>query len=169
MLAVRKPFSNTPFTRSQDLRLSQAMKDISSNVPSILPSSLRCLGTTQHLKGKYGGGYVLEVKLNPGQAFYSMDHASGEATRLLEKHLSALDRRIREVFPSVELAESFGERVTYKIPSQAVRALSTVFAALEQGECWVDVSLLEESESVARGHSSAFLTFCWSVFALCIS
>ena len=62
-----------------------------------------------------------------------MDHASGQAAQLLNDHLSALDQRIRQVFPSMEVTEIFGERVTYKIPSDAVNSLSTVFAALENG------------------------------------
>ena len=36
---------------------------------TITPRSVsvrRCLGSTQHLKNKYGGGYVLEMKLTGG-------------------------------------------------------------------------------------------------------
>ncbi len=101
----------------------------------------RCLGTTQHLKSKYGGGYILEVKLNPGQAYYSMDHASGQAAQLLNQHLSALDQTIRQVFPAVELTETFGERVTYRIPKDGVTSLSEVFKAMEEGMtiAWYDV------------------------------
>ncbi|XP_022092654.1 ATP-binding cassette sub-family A member 5-like isoform X2 [Acanthaster planci] len=107
---------------------------VCSRVGIMVSGRLMCLGTTQHLKSKYGGGYLLEAKLNPGQAYYSMDHATDEADRLLERLGTALHDKIQEVFPSAELLESFGERVTYKIPSQDVQSLATVFAALEEGK-----------------------------------
>ncbi|XP_038064701.1 ATP-binding cassette sub-family A member 5-like [Patiria miniata] len=107
---------------------------VCSRVGIMVLGKLMCLGTTQHLKGKYGRGYSLEVKLNPGPAYYSMDHTSGQAVQLLEGLLASLDNQIRKVFPSAEVMESFGERVTYKIPSRDVKSLSTVFAVLEQGK-----------------------------------
>ncbi|XP_022092521.1 ATP-binding cassette sub-family A member 5-like [Acanthaster planci] len=107
---------------------------VCSRVGIMVSGQLQCLGTTQHLKGKYGGGYVLEIKLNPGPDYYSMDHTSGQATRLLEEMMSALDRKIKEVFPSAEAIERFGERVTYRVPSEVAISLSTVFAALEEGK-----------------------------------
>ncbi|XP_038064464.1 ATP-binding cassette sub-family A member 10-like [Patiria miniata] len=107
---------------------------VCSRVGIMVSGKLMCLGTTQHLKGKYGRGYSLEVKLNPGPAYYSMDHTSGQAVQLLEGLMAALDTRIKEVFPSAEVAEKFGERVVYKVPSEDVRSLSTVFASLEEGK-----------------------------------
>ncbi|XP_038048297.1 ATP-binding cassette sub-family A member 5-like [Patiria miniata] len=107
---------------------------VCSRVGIMVSGQLKCLGTTQHLKGKYGGGYVLEVKLNPGPAYYSMDHTSGRATQLLDDMLAALDVTIKEVFPSAEVTETFGERVAYRVPSDAAISLSTVFATLEEGK-----------------------------------
>ena len=34
-----------------------------TRVGIMVKGELRCLGSTQHLKNKYGGGYVLEIKL----------------------------------------------------------------------------------------------------------
>ncbi|XP_038065899.1 ATP-binding cassette sub-family A member 5-like [Patiria miniata] len=107
---------------------------VCSRVGIMISGRLMCLGTTQHLKGKYGGGYLLEAKLNPGEAYYSMDHTTGEATRLLEQKMQALDDKIHHVFPSAETVENFGERVTYKIPKEDVGSLARVFAALEEGK-----------------------------------
>ena len=73
------------------------------------------------------------MKLNPGEAYYSMDHSSGQAAQLLNQHLSALDQTIRQVFPAVEVTETFGERVTYRIPKDGVTSLSEVFKAMEDG------------------------------------
>ena len=82
----------------------------------------------------------MEVKLNPGEAYYSMDHASSHATQLLEELLAALNNKIVRMFPSAELMESFGTRVAYKISREDEVVLSKVFTALEEGriDClWV--------------------------------
>ncbi len=34
-----------------------------TRVGIMVKGELRCLGSTQHLKNKYGGGYILDVKL----------------------------------------------------------------------------------------------------------
>ena len=38
-----------------------------SRVGIMVKGELRCLGSTQHLKNKYGAGYMLEVKWRAGQ------------------------------------------------------------------------------------------------------
>lgn len=39
-----------------------------SRVGIMVKGELRCLGSTQHLKNKYGAGYMLEVKWRAGSA-----------------------------------------------------------------------------------------------------
>ena len=86
---------------------------------------LRCLGSTQHLKSKYGSGYNLEVKLSP----------SRDASVSMDDMIARLQEFVEELFPGAVRAESFGGRVTYKIPKEGgVGSLSTIFASLEQGE-----------------------------------
>ncbi|XP_043210381.1 phospholipid-transporting ATPase ABCA3-like, partial [Amphibalanus amphitrite] len=82
--------------------------------------NLRCLGSTQHLKNKYGGGYMLEMKLGAGD---DLSDRIAEARRL-----------VSEVFPAAILEESYGERLRYKIPQQDVGSLSKGFSEMEAGQ-----------------------------------
>jgi ABC-type multidrug transport system ATPase subunit len=47
-----------------------------SRVGIMVKGELRCLGSTQHLKNKYGAGYMLEVKWRAGQQadWASLEH-----------------------------------------------------------------------------------------------
>lgn len=85
---------------------------------------LRCLGPTQHLKSKYGSGYLLEVKLGIGQS----------AASALEDRLLTLQSHLQSLFPSAVCLESFGEHAQYRIPQEEVRVLSSAFEAFENCE-----------------------------------
>lgn len=54
----------------------------------------RCLGSTQHLKGKFGQGYILEIKLPGEQESQESDDESGER---LDSSESPLEVFIKEV------------------------------------------------------------------------
>lgn len=54
----------------------------------------RCLGSTQHLKGKFGQGYVLEIKLPNEQEAQGSDEENGEQIDSAE---SPLELFIKEV------------------------------------------------------------------------
>lgn len=78
----------------------------------------RCIGSTQHLKNKYGSGYSLEIKIEQG------DHQAQ----------SKLDNFVKDLFPGAVLSETFGGKSTYKVPKENVSLLSSIFAKLEEGK-----------------------------------
>ncbi|XP_037078455.1 phospholipid-transporting ATPase ABCA1-like [Pollicipes pollicipes] len=84
--------------------------------------SLRCLGSTQHLKNKYGGGYVLEMKL-----------VSGPAADVADR-LEKVQRLVSELFASAVVEENYGERLRYSIPQEDVDCLSRGFGALQDAK-----------------------------------
>ncbi|XP_078610116.1 cholesterol transporter ABCA5-like isoform X1 [Branchiostoma floridae x Branchiostoma japonicum] len=94
-----------------------------SRVGIMVNGQLRCLGSTQHLKTKYGSGYMLDVKVKE----------DGDAN-VLEARLDQLDVFVHELFPSAAEAELIGNRVTYNIPKENVNSLAAVFTALEEGK-----------------------------------
>ncbi|XP_072019069.1 cholesterol transporter ABCA5-like [Amphiura filiformis] len=108
---------------------------VCSRVGIMVLGQLKCLGTTQHLKDKYGGGYVLEVKLQL--------HGQGA----LEERIEALHNYVRSILHDAEVSENFGERITYKIPKKSVASLSTVFAAMEKGKDTLGVEEYSFSQS----------------------
>ena len=78
----------------------------------------RCLGSTQHLKNKYGGGYMLEMKLKQTG---SNDWAVVEA-------------EVMAHFADTLLSEAFADRRMYSIPQNSVVSLATTFSKLESCE-----------------------------------
>ena len=86
--------------------------------------SFSCLGASQHLKNKYGSGYLLEVKL---QRTSDIDEE-----RFTEK-LDSLEQYIMSMFPLASRVERFGVRTQYKVPRDNVTSLASTFSALEAG------------------------------------
>ena len=75
----------------------------------------RCLGSTQHLKNKYGGGYMLEIKLK---------QAASNDWEVVEGEVMAH-------FADTLLSEAFADRRMYSIPQTSVSSLATTFSKLE--------------------------------------
>lgn len=84
----------------------------------------RCIGSSQHLKSKYGSGYLLEIKLLTG---------NGNDQGHLEASMERLKQHILEKFPGAICMEEFVERAQYKIPRDDVTSLARAFTVLEQG------------------------------------
>lgn len=76
----------------------------------------RCVGSSQHLKNKYGDGYQLEIKLT--------DTGSEDAmSRLMEFVSSEL--------PQSEVIERFSDRILYTLPTSSITTPAHVFRSME--------------------------------------
>jgi len=88
-----------------------------NRVGIMVKGELRCIGSTQHLKNKYGGGYLLEIKRGKNMSNWD------------ELHLAILlifeDEKIK-------IEETFADRRIYSILQSAVTSLGEVFASLEK-------------------------------------
>ena len=114
--------------------------------------SCRCVGSTQHLKSKYGAGYHLEMKLSSTAegvmtgSSHSEEQASPTSIAIARQTsalaeadcdhasdaLTSLVSHVKETFSGAQLVECFGDRATFAIPAGSVQSLSTVFAYLER-------------------------------------
>ncbi|KAI6653359.1 hypothetical protein LOD99_3579 [Oopsacas minuta] len=74
---------------------------------------MKCLGTLQHLKNKFGSGYTLTVKCKQGQ-------------EELIQHISAR-------FPENKISRSHTGMINFKIPQHAAK-LSEIFACMEEAK-----------------------------------
>ena len=84
---------------------------------------LCCLGSSQHLKMKYGANYEAEFKVQ----------AAGDlATR--RARVDRLQRFMTETFPGAELEESHGTLLKYKMPKQSDISLSEAFGRIERAK-----------------------------------
>ena len=95
------------------------------NLPLFL-GTCRCLGPTQHLKNKFGSGYILEIKLKTGVV--------NESSESVEQRMNQLEEYVLSLFPDAIIVERFGLRAQYKVPRNNVTSLAKVFTSLEEGE-----------------------------------
>ncbi|EDV20637.1 uncharacterized protein TRIADDRAFT_60879 [Trichoplax adhaerens] len=116
-----------------------------SRVGIMVGGQLRCLGSTQHLKNKYGGGYHLDVK-------FSLDVVGSNGIN----QLNNITDFVKRAFPTSVLGEHFGHRATYKIPSDDIKSLAKSFASLEQGKSKVGIVEYSFSQSTLE---QVFLEF----------
>jgi len=84
----------------------------------MVKGQLMCIGSTQHLKNRYGSGYTLEAKLI----------ASANRKKMLED----LDQNIKEIFEGATVQERFEDRVKYQIPQGRETSLAKIFSELEE-------------------------------------
>lgn len=86
---------------------------LSNRIAIMVGGRLRCIGTNQHLKDKFGKGYSLEIR------------APESANRGLQQWIS-------DIFPGSKLKENLGNQLRYKVPMD--QALSTAWANVETGK-----------------------------------
>ncbi|XP_048344338.1 cholesterol transporter ABCA5 isoform X1 [Sphaerodactylus townsendi] len=92
---------------------------ICDRVAILVSGKLRCIGTVQHLKSKFGKGYYLEIKLK-----------EVPDTKLKER----LQREILHIFPNANHQESFASILAYKVPKEDVHSLALSFSKLEEAK-----------------------------------
>ncbi|RDD39982.1 ATP-binding cassette sub-family A member 5 [Trichoplax sp. H2] len=108
-----------------------------SRVAIMVRGQLRCLGSTQHLKNKHGGGYHLEIK-----------YASNETTAHQERDsFYRVNNFVKTVFPNAAITEHFSHRIVYKIPSSNVTSLANSFSSLEADKTKVGIVEYSFSQS----------------------
>ena len=78
---------------------------------------MKCLGTLQHLKNKFGSGYTLTVKCKHDQ-------------NQLQRHIAAR-------FPTHTISRAHTGMTNFKIPQDAAK-LSEIFACMEEIKDTVD-------------------------------
>lgn len=92
-----------------------------SRVGIMVKGQLKCIGSTQHLKNKFGSGYILEAKII----------ANGDER---EQRYQELERVIRRIFRNATIQEKFEDRVKYQIPQTGEMSLAEIFSSLEDAK-----------------------------------
>nr|XP_033818311.1 ATP-binding cassette sub-family A member 5 isoform X2 [Geotrypetes seraphini] len=100
-------------------------------VAILVSGQLRCIGTVQHLKSKFGSGYYLEVKV----------------AEMAEVQKELLHREILQIFPDASRQGSFSALLSYKIPKENVPSLSQCFLRLEEAKCAFNIEEYSFSQS----------------------
>ncbi|KNC48636.1 ABC transporter [Thecamonas trahens ATCC 50062] len=87
---------------------------LASRIAIVISGSLRCIGTHEELKARFGSEYRLEVALAGGH-----------------QHVARMQAFIESVAPSARMWSSFGSHYTWLVPKDEM-VLSRVFMAMER-------------------------------------
>uniref|UniRef100_A0A4W3JT62 ATP binding cassette subfamily A member 5 n=1 Tax=Callorhinchus milii TaxID=7868 RepID=A0A4W3JT62_CALMI len=150
--AIRAAFKDRQRGAILTTHYMEEAEALCDRVAIMVSGQLRCIGTIQHLKSKYGGGYTLEMKLKDEVA---------ELQRIAEIH-----EKIMQIFPHASRQESFAAMLTYKIPKEDVKSLSEAFSQLEEGkshntELSVFMEFAKEQESGDEDYKTIDTSFRW--------
>uniref|UniRef100_A0A8D0F2N8 ABC transporter domain-containing protein n=1 Tax=Strix occidentalis caurina TaxID=311401 RepID=A0A8D0F2N8_STROC len=89
---------------------------VCDRVAIMVSGQLRCIGSIQYLKNKFGKGYLLEIKVKDPE------------------HTDLLHAEILRIFPSAARQERFPSLLVYKVPMEDALPLSQSFSKLEEGK-----------------------------------
>ncbi|XP_048466975.1 ATP-binding cassette sub-family A member 5 isoform X2 [Rhincodon typus] len=131
--AIRAAFKDRQRGAILTTHYMEEAEALCDRVAVMVSGQLRCIGSIQHLKSKYGGGYTLEIKLK------------GEMTEA--QQISDIHDKIMQIFPQASRQESFVAMLTYKIPKDDVKSLSKAFSKLEEAKHSFDIEEYSFSQS----------------------
>ncbi|XP_008435868.1 cholesterol transporter ABCA5 isoform X1 [Poecilia reticulata] len=118
--AMRVAFRNHQRGAILTTHYMEEAEAVCDRVAIMVSGQLRCIGSIQHLKAKYGQGYSLELKLRE------------ELTGL--QQVALLHKEILRIFPHALRQESFTTLMVYKIPMEDVKSLAHSFSKLENAK-----------------------------------
>ncbi|XP_076007941.1 cholesterol transporter ABCA5 [Genypterus blacodes] len=118
--AIRAAFKNRQRGAILNTHYMEEAEAVCDRVAIMVSGQLRCIGSIQHLKAKYGRGYSLEVKLRD------------ELTGL--QQVALLHKEILRIFPHAARQESFATLMVYKVPMEDVKSLAKSFSQLESAK-----------------------------------
>ena len=105
-----------------------------SRVGIMVKGELRCLGTSQHLKNRYGSGYILEIKLKSLASETSGSAAVADVNAARDERKAKLTEFTRSMFTDALIQESFEDRVIFGLAQDSVVSLAETFNSLENGK-----------------------------------
>lgn len=118
--AIRAAFKNKQRGALLTTHYMEEAEAVCDRVAIMVSGQLRCIGSIQHLKGKFGRGYSLEINLRE------------ELTGL--QQVALLHKEILKIFPHAVRQDSFATLMVYKIPMEDVKSLAKSFAQLESAK-----------------------------------
>ncbi|XP_027547513.1 ATP-binding cassette sub-family A member 10-like [Neopelma chrysocephalum] len=112
---------------------------VCDRVAIMVSGQLRCIGSIQYLKNKFGKGYLLEIKVKDPE------------------HTDLLHAEILKIFPSAARQERFPSLLVYKVPMEDALPLSQSFSKLEEAKRSCN---LEEYSFSLNTLTQVFLELC---------
>ncbi|XP_073463268.1 ATP-binding cassette sub-family A member 10-like [Aquarana catesbeiana] len=116
--AIRAAFKNKERGAILTTHYMEEAEAVCDRVAIMVSGNLRCIGSIQHLKSKFGKGYLLEIKLKDTQ------------------QVDVIHQEVLRLFPQATKKDvtSFSSLVVYNIPMDNVQSLSQAFLQLEKAK-----------------------------------
>ncbi|XP_023614805.1 ATP-binding cassette sub-family A member 9 isoform X2 [Myotis lucifugus] len=111
--AIRATFRNTERGALLTTHYMAEAEAVCDRVAIMVSGRLRCIGSIQHLKSRFGKDYLLEMKVKT------------------LAHVEPLHSEILRLFPQAARQERYSSLMVYKLPVEDVRPLSQAFFKLE--------------------------------------
>uniref|UniRef100_A0AAQ5X5G5 Cholesterol transporter ABCA5 n=1 Tax=Amphiprion ocellaris TaxID=80972 RepID=A0AAQ5X5G5_AMPOC len=151
--AIRAAFKNRQRGAVLTTHYMEEAEAVCDRVAIMVSGQLRCIGSIQHLKGKYGRGYSLEVKLRE------------ELTGL--QQVALLHKEILRIFPHAARQESFATLMVYKIPMEDVKSLAKSFSQLENAKQTFNFEEYNFSQSTLEQVKKIVYPLQWPFTSIC--
>ncbi|XP_077316742.1 ABC-type organic anion transporter ABCA8-like [Lithobates pipiens] len=114
--AIRAAFKNRERGAILTTHYMEEAEAVCDRVAIMVSGKLRCIGSIQHLKSKFGKGYLLEIKLKDTQ------------------QVDVIHQEVLRLFPQAARQDRFSSLLVYKIPMDNVQSLSQAFLHLENAK-----------------------------------
>ncbi|XP_028721099.1 ATP-binding cassette sub-family A member 9 isoform X2 [Peromyscus leucopus] len=112
--AIRATFTNTERGALLTTHYMAEAEAVCDRVAIMVSGRLRCIGSIQHLKSKFGKDYLLEMKVKT------------------LAQVEPINTEIMRLFPQAARQERYSSLMVYKLPVEDVRPLSQAFFKLER-------------------------------------
>ncbi|XP_013358666.1 PREDICTED: ATP-binding cassette sub-family A member 8-A-like isoform X1 [Chinchilla lanigera] len=127
--AIQATFRNTERGALLTTHYMAEAEAVCDRVAIMVSGRLRCIGSIQHLKSKFGKDYLLEMKVKT------------------PAHVEPLHAEILRLFPRAARQERYSSLMVYKLPVEDVQPLSQAFFKLETVKHSFDVEEYSLSQS----------------------
>ncbi|XP_028617102.1 ATP-binding cassette sub-family A member 8-B [Grammomys surdaster] len=127
--AIRSIIKNTDRAALLTTHYMAEAEALCDRVAILVSGRLRCIGSIQHLKSKFGKDYLLEMKV-----------------KSLEQ-VEPLNTEVLRLFPQAARQERYSSLMVYKLPVEAVQPLSQAFFKLEKVKQTFDLEEYSLSQS----------------------
>ncbi|XP_073538625.1 ABC-type organic anion transporter ABCA8B-like [Phyllobates terribilis] len=114
--AIRAAFKNKERGAILTTHYMEEAEAVCDRVAIMISGKLRCIGSIQQLKSKFGKDYLLEIKVKDSQ------------------QPEEIHREIMQLFPHAARQDRFSSLLAYKIPKEDVGTLSHAFLLLEEAK-----------------------------------
>ncbi|XP_053309551.1 ATP-binding cassette sub-family A member 9-like [Spea bombifrons] len=114
--AIRAAFKNKDRGAILTTHYMEEAEAVCDRVAIMVSGKLRCIGSIQQLKSKFGKGYLLEIKVKDSQ------------------QVEMIHNEIVRLFPQAARQDRFSSLLVYKVPMENVQSLSQAFLLLEEAK-----------------------------------